>query len=440
MKAIIVTSWSLFAWASIQLMVAGAFSTGACLRRPLIRATTAPRMVATGLGPTILVNPTEQELHRLQPELGESDLLSTATSLIRNDEPPKLKDVKHMLPKEAFHVDTATSLSYFAVDLLAVTATMGFLNMVVTSDLYHALPTWSQALAVAPLQVLTGFCMWCMWCIGHDAGHTTVSKNKTYGKAINRVVGEIAHSMICLTPFVPWAKSHLKHHMGHNHLTRDYSHQWFIREEREQLHPLIQLSHATRNLQLPILYLVYLLFGIPDGGHVLFYGRMWQNESFKEKCNAALSVVVSIATAGTLWMNMGTMDFAVVCLVPWLVMSFWLFMVTYLQHHSEDGVLYTDETWNFERGAFQTVDRDYGTWVNRASHHMMDGHLVHHLFFTRVPHYRLEEATTSLHQGMADRGQDHLIKTIDTPHFSQEIVKQFNENWFFVDENRIVRK
>jgi acyl-lipid omega-3 desaturase len=200
------------------------------------------------------------------------------------------------------------------------------------------------------------------------------------------------------------------------------------------------MSHATRNLQLPFLHFVYLFFGVPDGGHVIFHGRMWHNCGGAEKLNASISVAVSAATAGALWTTMGTADFCVVCLAPWLVMSFWLFMVTYLQHHSEDGVLYTDDTWNFERGAFQTVDRDYGTWVNRWSHHMMDGHLVHHLFFTRVPHYRLEQATAALHKGMDDRGQRHLIKTIDTPDFSQEIVKQFNENWFFINEEQIVRE
>merc|ERR1712113_210582 len=117
-----------------------------------------------------------------------------------------------------------------------------------------------------------------------------------------------------------------------------------------------------------------------------------------------------MTTALSLWITMGTANFAVVCFAPWLVLSFWLFMVTYLQHHSDDGVLYTDDTWSFIEGAFQTVDRDYGKWINRMSHHMMDGHVVHHLFFTKVPHYRLEEATIALVKGLEDRGQSHLYK------------------------------
>lgn len=298
-----------------------------------------------------------------------------------NQEIPALGSIAKMLPEEVFRVSTKKSLLYFGLDLAAVTACMTVLYQLVTSNFYHQLPLLQKAIMVAPLQGLTGFAMWCMWCIGHDAGHGTVSKTRPL---VNRIVGEIAHSVVCLTPFVPWAKSHLKHHLNHNHLERDYSHQWFIREEKDDLPAWFQMAYKLRNLQLPFLYLVYLLFGIPDGGHVYFYGRMWQGEPFKEKVNAAISSLVSIATAGTLWNFMGFADFTVVCMVPWLVVSFWLFMVTYLQHHSDDGVLYTDDTWDFTRGAFETVDRDYGKWVNRMSHHMMDGHVAHHLFFTKM--------------------------------------------------------
>ena len=214
----------------------------------------------------------------------------------------------------------------------------------------------------------------------------------------------------------------------------------YPRRARTASMPAFLRSHWTRNLQLPILYFVYLFFGVPDGGHVFFYGRMWEGESMEEKLSGLGSVAVSVATAGTLWYNMGTSDFLVVCLLPWMVMSFWLFMVTYLQHHSHDGKLYTDDTFTFERGAFETVDRNYGKWVNRLSHHMMDGHVIHHLFFTKVPHYRLHAATQSLKEGMKQRGQEHLYKQIDTPDYTQEIFKQYYNNWFYVNEDQVVRK
>ena len=83
--------------------------------------------------------------------------------------PPMQGEIMKWLPKSTFDIDTKTSLTYFGIDLAAVVATLGFLDAVVTSDLYHAFPVWGQAMAVAPLQVLGGFTMWCMWCIGHDA-------------------------------------------------------------------------------------------------------------------------------------------------------------------------------------------------------------------------------------------------------------------------------
>ena len=426
--------------ATVLTSTADAFSLGKSTR-PSSLSTTTTTLISSNTALYSVVLPTPPGGVVDTPESGTipttTDEKDNNTSINNINDPPKAGQVARMLPKDSFQVDTATSLFYFAVDFLAVAATMGFLNQVVHSNIYEQAPLLIKAAMVAPLQILTGFAMWCMWCIGHDAGHTTVSKDMPW---LNRVVGEVAHSVICFTPFVPWAMSHKKHHVGHNHLERDFSHQWYVREEQDSLHPLIQLSYRTRNLQLPILYFVYLFLGIPDGGHVVFYGRMWEGASLKEKTNAAISVAVSVATAATLWATLGFADFTVVCMIPWCVMSFWLFMVTYLQHHSEDGKVYTDDTFTFERGAFETVDRSYGTWIDRMSHHMMDGHVVHHLFFEKVPHYKLEQATKALRQGLDARGQGHFYKFIDTPDFTQEIVKQFHENWFFVNEKQVVRE
>ena len=351
---------------------------------------------------------------------------------------PKLGSIMKALPDEVFQVNTKTSLFYFAIDSIAVIASIGLLHGVVTSNIYHSLALWQQALTVAPFQLLAGFAMWCQWCIGHDAGHSLISKKH---KWLNNFVGEISHSMFCLTPFIPWQMSHRKHHINHNHVEKDYSHQWFVRENKDEMVWWMKASHATRNIQLPILYFVYLMVGVPDGGHVIpFYGRLWEDQTLKTKFRGLLSSCLSIATAGSLWNWMGTADFSVVCMVPWMVMSFWLFMVTYLQHHSEEGKLYTDKTHTFVKGAFETVDRSYGKWTNKLSHHMMDGHVMHHLFFEKVPHYQLEKATKSLTAVLQKEDRMDLYKSIETKSYTKEIVKQFNDNWFFVNEKQIIRE
>lgn len=409
----------------------------------LVRAFTFSSSVGRKHGFDVSIT-TASSSQRLQMATLVTDDMTRSTpplvELNELDTTPTLAQVRKMLPKSVFQVDTATSLLYCGIDLAAVAVSMTCLYTYIQTETYHSLPLVLQAASVFPLQLLTGFAMWCTWCIGHDAGHTTISKHPRFGPTINRIVGEITHSMVCLTPFVPWKMSHLRHHLHHNHLTRDYSHQWFVREEFGKLDDWIQWSYATRNVQLPMLYLVYLLLGIPDGGHVYFYGRLWQGSSAMQRANGAVSVAVALATALGLWNVLGTADFVVTCFVPWLVLSFWLFMVTYLQHHSSDGKLYTDDTWSFTKGAFQTVDRNYGFWTNRLSHHMMDGHVAHHLFFTRIPHYHLAQATTALQEGLEESGQSHLYKYIDTENYVQEIVRMFDQEWFFCNEEQVVRK
>jgi len=432
--------------AVVRIEVAGSFAVRTSATNG--RGRNVALKVATGvISPPILDETIQTSISRkkMRRKNNNEDKVTnsknnTPTPLLLYDKEgyPKLGSIMKVLPKECFKVSTKKSLFYFALDSVAVLGSIGVLYAVVTSSLYHSMAVWQQALTVAPLQLLAGFAMWCQWCIGHDAGHSLISKKY---KWLNILVGEVSHSIFCLTPFIPWQLSHRKHHKHHNHVERDYSHQWFVREQKDDLVWWMKASHATRNFQLPILYFVYLFFGVPDGGHVIpFYGRLWEDYNLKTKCRGFLSSCVSIATAGSLWARMGTSNFTVVCMVPWLVMSFWLFMVTYLQHHSEDGKLYTDKTYTFVKGAFETVDRSYGKWTNRLSHHMMDGHVMHHLFFEKVPHYQLERATKSLTETLEKEGRMDLYKSIETKAYTKEIVKQFNDNWFFANEAQIIRE
>ncbi|KAJ3208720.1 hypothetical protein HDU67_006589, partial [Dinochytrium kinnereticum] len=75
----------------------------------------------------------------------------------------------------------------------------------------------------------------------------------------------------------------------------------------------------------------------------------------------------------------------------------WLYSVTYLQHHTEGTKVYGEGTWSFTAGALETVDRVYdpltGGSLDAIMHNITDGHVVHHLFSTSIPHYNLIEAT-----------------------------------------------
>lgn len=65
--------------------------------------------------------------------------------------------------------------------------------------------------------------------------------------------------------------------------------------------------------------------------------------------------------------------------IPYLIVNFWLVLITFLQHTNPRLPHYHDDEWDWLRGALSTVDRDYG-FLNTIFHHITDTHVVHHLF------------------------------------------------------------
>jgi len=103
--------------------------------------------------------------------------------------------------------------------------------------------------------------------------------------------------------------------------------------------------------------------------------------------------------------------------VPMIVFGWWLVTVTYLQHHAPGTHAYTDENWNFVTGAFEIIDRRYGFGIDAFHHRISDCHVIHHLFFTRIPHYHLRQATDALVVYLEKTGNGHLYQCEDTPDF-----------------------
>ena len=80
----------------------------------------------------------------------------------------------------------------------------------------------------------------------------------------------------------------------------------------------------------------------------------------------------------------------------WVPLSFqglMMVVITYLQHQDENVEVYEHDEWNFVRGQTQTIDRRYGFGLDTVMHHITDGHVAHHFFFTKIPHYNLLDAT-----------------------------------------------
>jgi omega-3 fatty acid desaturase (delta-15 desaturase) len=220
--------------------------------------------------------------------------------------------------------------------------------------------------------------------------------------------------------------------MYHNHLEKDYSYPWAHEPELDApgprlLHQKTLLMGSIRAFVFPwIAYAFYLAapeylfgarFGI-DGSHFMPFekisGKLWKNASKQEVTGAVVSniFILSYVVGWTYFLYDGSFVLFCTLFLPcWLVFCFCLFAVTYLQHHGVNTKVYDDSTWSYTTAAFETVDRDYGSLVNLLHHHISDCHVVHHLFFTKIPHYNLKKATCALEVHLTKCNLRHLYKT-----------------------------
>ena len=60
--------------------------------------------------------------------------------------------------------------------------------------------------------------------------------------------------------------------------------------------------------------------------------------------------------------------------------------------HMAQALYYRDGAWTYYLGALSTVDRTYGSVIDHL-HHNIETHVLHHVFFTKIPHYNLVKAT-----------------------------------------------
>ena len=223
----------------------------------------------------------------------------------------------------------------------------------------------------------------------------------------------------------------------HNHYKKDYSHFWCIIEEKQIVlkKTLRRIGYAGRYISMLFLWPIYLYLGIPDGGHLLLYGRLWENTEITEKIRGYMSSILSCCSFCVL---LFTFKYKIITyyIIPWLFYGWWLFTVTFLQHHHTNIHLY-DKKWTWVGGAFETIDRDYGSLINRLSHNITDCHVIHHLFFLKIPHYNLTKATQQLKEGLRNDNLLHLYKCEKTYHFYYYIFEYYFKHWHFISQKQL---
>lgn len=240
-----------------------------------------------------------------------------------------------------------------------------------------------------------------------------------------------------LVPYYPWQLSHRRHHMYHNHIDKDYSHPWYTAETLSDPKEAMSIwlhNWTVVRFGIPIFGWPLYLYGKPDGCHLIPFSsqRMWAESPSIEyvKCVGSAAVVLLNAAGVYYLFGQSLTNALLFYTVPWIVFGWWLVTVTYLQHHSPGTVVYNDDNWKFVNAAFETVDRVYGFGLDSLHHHISDGHVVHHLFFTKIPHYNLPIATAALTKYLKENGLEDVYKFEESRDFAFKVHQYCMKNGF----------
>ncbi|KAI0392127.1 fatty acid desaturase-domain-containing protein [Xylariaceae sp. FL0594] len=132
-----------------------------------------------------------------------------------------------------------------------------------------------------------------------------------------------------------------------------------------------------------------------DNSHYLPNSSLFRDD---EKWKIVASDAGLLGMAGIVYALAQTYGFRTVLwtyLLPLMWVNHWIVMITYLHHTHVSLPKYAPESWTYLRGALATVDRDPGFVLRHMTHHIIDLHVVHHLF-PRIPHYHAQEATDAM--------------------------------------------
>ncbi|TPX46977.1 hypothetical protein SeLEV6574_g02907 [Synchytrium endobioticum] len=324
--------------------------------------------------------------------------------------PPNLtiKEVRDAVPPHCFERSLLRSASYLIWDL----AWIGILAVAATH--IDRLPVAFRYVFWPLYWYFQGAIMTGAWVIAHECGHQAFSDYKW----INNTIGWIIHSAM-LVPYHSWRVSHAQHHAGNAHLEKDAvfvprtrseyglpprnparndHDDDYLKGELWQASPLLNVLQMLRVLLLgwPV-YLTLNRWGPKaweGASHFNPKSVIFKPHHFWQIIASDIGIFITLASVGMAIYNFGLITVGKYYLVPYLIVNWWLVMITYLQHTDVTVPHYRDGEFNFLRGALCTVDRSFGI-LDHFFHHISDTHIAHHLF-SQMPHYHAEEATRAL--------------------------------------------
>jgi len=326
---------------------------------------------------------------------------------------PTKSEVMQAIPKDCFKRVTWKSLVYTASSMLQV-AGLGYLAWKYIPMTMAALPLWLMY-AVVQGTFATG-----LWVIAHECGHNAFSDRKW----LQTLVGYTLHTSL-LVPYFSWQRSHAVHHSRTNHTTEGETHvprvatvpgkstsRW---ETFQKIVRSKNLAGAIRMIMNPLLgWPAYLATGASGGPKYGVTNHFWPYWPFNHgekdlfpgmyKSKVLQSDLGLIAFVGLLGYWASQVGFAPVLALyfgPLMITNSWLVIYTWLQHTDVDVPHWDDDSWNFSRGAFHTIDRPYGRVIDFIHHRIGSTHVAHHVN-SSIPHYKAVKATEALKKQFPD--------------------------------------
>ncbi|OSX62627.1 hypothetical protein POSPLADRAFT_1140701 [Postia placenta MAD-698-R-SB12] len=315
--------------------------------------------------------------------------------------PWSLGQIRAAIPSHLWERKTYRGLYYLARDIFMATAAWkGILwaeSVLTRPCVVHILGSSVSKLAL--------YCVWLIywwfqslifagiWGIGHECGHGAFSPNRQ----ICDIVGFIVHTTLW-TPYFSWKYSHRRHHMNHASMECD---EVYIPKTRSDLGipkdiresdyedylgdiPIYTLCILLR--QQLLAFPAYFLLNVSgrkdyprwtnhyNPNSALFYKHQYYNIVVSDLGILVMTIIVF--HAGETW---GAAKVMKLYGAPWLLVTHWFIMITYLHHTDINIPHYRDGQWNFQRGAASTIDRDFLGWQGRFFlHDIAHYHVVHH--------------------------------------------------------------
>ncbi|THU84748.1 linoleoyl phosphatidylcholine delta-12 acetylenase [Dendrothele bispora CBS 962.96] len=375
--------------------------------------------------------------------------------------PWSLKEIRNAIPARLFVRDTRRGLRFLARDL------------VLAAGLWYAAtfidPYFNNEKVVQLLNPIgketARWAMWCVywwfqglvftgiWVIGHECGHGAFSDN---GK-INDIIGFITHTFLW-TPYFSWKISHHRHHSNHASMERD---EVYVPKTREDLgipdepshhdhaHGTIDYEEYFGDTPIYTLFMLvrqqllafpaYLLFNVSGQKNYPKWTNHFDPNSILFTKGQRNAVIMSnIGIAFMVWAVQysssifGASEVIKYYGIPWLEVTHWFIMITYLHHTDPVMPHYRGKEWNFQRGAAATVDRPFLGWQGRFFlHDVAHYHVIHH-FFPKMPFYHGEEATQHLKAFIGD----HYVSS-DEPVF-KALWDNYNNCQFVENEGDVL--